>query len=93
MSYRPTVSIVTVPECAALAKSVHSIMAAAGHNVRGDIIPVKTKVFADGNALPKIVATVRRTEVYFFYSMPLGKPEEGMARLAQILKISKIIIK
>ena len=85
MRYQPTVSIVTIPDCAPLAKSVHSIMKAAGHDVRNNVIMVDTKVFADGNALPKITMTVRRTEVYLFYAMPLGEPEKGIARLAQIL--------
>ncbi len=85
MRYQPTVSIVTTPECAEQAKRVHAIMKAAGHDVRSEVILVETKVFADGNALPKITKTVRRTEVYLFYSMPLGEPEKGMARLAQIL--------
>ncbi len=85
MRYQPTVSIVTTPECSSLAKSVHAIMHVAGHDVRSDVIMVDTKVFADGNALPKITKTVRRTEVYLFYAMPLGEPEKGIARLAQIL--------
>ncbi len=85
MSYGTKVSIVTVPECAALAKNVHQIMLAAGQDVRDDIVLVQTKIFADGNALPKIMSTVRRTEVYLFYASPLGEPEKGMARLAQIL--------
>lgn len=85
MRYQPTVSIVTTPECAALARTVHEIMGKADHDVRSDVILVHTKEFADGNALPKITKTVRRTEVYLFYTMPLGEPEKGMARLAQIL--------
>lgn len=79
------VSIVTVPECENIARSVHKIVSDAGHDVRNDVILVSTKLFADGNARPKITETVRRTEVYLFYCLPLGEPEKGMARLALIL--------
>lgn len=85
MYLSPTVSIVTVPECAELARGVHRQLAQAGHDVRDDVILVHTKIFADGNARPKVMATIRRTEVYFFYTMPHRQPEMGMARLAQIL--------
>ena len=85
MSYGVKISLVTVPECISIARSVHQVMQTAGQDVRDDVVLVDTKVFADGNALPKIMATVRRTEVYLFYASPFGEPEKGMSRLAQIL--------
>jgi|GEM_PF-5213027 len=85
MSYGTKVSIVTVPECADLARSVHKILHAAGQDVRDNIVLVQTRIFADGNTLPKVASTVRRTEVYLFYAPELGQPEKGMAHLAQIL--------
>lgn len=85
MSYGIKISLVTVPECVSVARGVHRIMTEAGQDVRDDVVVVNTKIFADGNALPKITATIRRTEVYLFFAVPFGEPELGMARLAQIL--------
>ena len=83
-----TVSIVTVSECALLAKSVHRILTSTRPidiNVRKDVIGIETKLFADGNSRPQIMSSVRRTEVYFFYAMPQREPEKGLARLESIL--------
>ncbi len=85
---RVTVSIVTVPECAPLAKSVHRILSNTKPldiNTREGIIRVETKLFADGSSRPQIMSSVRRTEVYFFYAMPLREPERGLARLEFLL--------
>ncbi len=80
-----TVSIVSTPECAEIATGVHAIMRSHGFDVRDDIVPIQTKILADGNSRPKIMATIRRTEVYLFFAMPLGSPEVGATRLALIL--------
>lgn len=85
MLFQPTVSIVATPEISELAKSVHAILRSRAFDVRDSVIPVDTKRFADGNSLPRVTESVRRTEVYFFYAMPLGRPEEGMARFSHIL--------
>lgn len=78
------VSFVAVPDMMPLASSVHQIMAAKNFAVR-EVIPIEIKRFADGVTLPKVTQSIRRTEVYLFYSPPIDHPDLGLAELGKIL--------
>lgn len=93
MPNKTTVSIVAVPQMEPLARRVHEIMTEYAHaheydvdyKMRGDITKVNMQQFADNTVLPAIAETIRRTEVFVFYTPPLGNPEQGMSGLTKLL--------
>lgn len=78
------VSLVAVPDMLPMATKVSHLMRAGGFKVR-DVIPVEMKSFADGVSLAQITQSIRRTEVYLFYTAPIGHPDLGFAELPKIL--------
>lgn len=78
------VSFIAVPEMMSFANSVHRIMAERNFTIR-NVIPIEIKRFADGVSIPMITQSVRRTEVYLFYSPPIDRPDLGFAELGKIL--------
>lgn len=78
------VSFIAIPEMLGLAESVRRAMAEKDLGVR-DVIPIEIKRFADGITLPKILESIRRTEVYLFYAAPLRHPDLGLGELGKIL--------
>lgn len=78
------VSLVAVPDMLPMATAVCRIMRANNFKVR-DVIPVELKSFADGVTLAQITQSIRRTEVYLFYTAPIGRPDLGFAELGKIL--------
>ena len=59
-------------------------MFAKGIEVR-PVIPVSLNRFADGVSIAKITQSIRRTEVYLFYTPPMCQPDLGQAELAKLL--------
>lgn len=84
------VSFVTTPEMLPFAQSVRKLIVDSKQYHGGsfairEVIPIKEERFADGITLPQILESIRRTEVFVFYSTPIGNPDLGFAELAKIL--------
>lgn len=78
------ISLVAVPDMMPLARAVHRIMAERNMLVR-TVTPIEINRFKDGITLPKITQSIRRTEVYVFYTPPREQPDLGFAELGKIL--------
>jgi ribose-phosphate pyrophosphokinase len=80
------VSFVATEDMMPLAKSVRDIVANNNLSFQiRDVVPVEIKRFADNVSLATVKVSIRRTEVYVFYSPPLGNPDVGFAELQKIL--------
>lgn len=84
------VSFVATPEMLPLAHSVRQLIVDSkqyhgGNFAIREVIPIKTERFADGITLPQVLESIRRTEVFVFYSTPIGNPDLGFAELTKIL--------
>ncbi len=93
MSSKDVVSFIATPDMMPLAQSVRRIIlgaSKASFPAKDDcaireVIPIEFERFADGVSLPQIQSSIRRTEVYVFYSPPRGRPDLGFAELTKIL--------